>query len=133
MKRVFKYTIVWLPPLLIAAAFILRKYIWAFVMLFSQNVTMCRFYESTGILCPGCGGTRSFMALMRGDLLYSLRCNPAVIAGLVLLVLLYAELAAEALGKKIKLIPRGKIFWITVGGIFALWCIVRNFVTMLQP
>ena len=29
----------------------------------------CWFYHATGIPCPGCGLTRSFMAMARGDLL----------------------------------------------------------------
>ncbi|MBQ8827167.1 MAG: DUF2752 domain-containing protein [Oscillospiraceae bacterium] len=133
MKRIFRHTIVWLPPLLIAAAFILRKYIWAFVTVFSNNVTMCHFYEKTGIMCPGCGGTRSFIALAGGDILTSFRCNPSVIIGLTLLFMLYIELSAESFGKHIKLIPRSKVLWILAGIIFAAWCIARNFVPFLQP
>lgn len=133
MKKVFRHTIVWLPPLLIAAAFILRKYIWAFVTVFSNNVTMCHFYEKTGILCPGCGGTRSFIALTRGDILTSLRCNPSVIIGLILLFMLYIELSAESLGKSIRIIPRNKILWISTGTVFAVWCILRNFIPFLMP
>ena len=133
MKKIFRYTMLWLPPLAIAAAFILRKYIWAFAVLFSKNVTMCHFYEMTGILCPGCGGTRSFIALMRGDLLTSFRCNPAVLIGLLLLAGVYIENSAELLVKKIKLLPQSRSFWIVTGALFLIWSIARNFIPILQP
>jgi hypothetical protein len=39
----------------------------------------CVFYRLTGFYCPGCGGTRSVIALFHGDLLKSLWYHPLVI------------------------------------------------------
>lgn len=46
----------------------------------------CMFYEATGLHCPGCGGVRATLSLLRGDILAALYYNPMV-------VLLYAALA----------------------------------------
>ncbi|MBR3925948.1 MAG: DUF2752 domain-containing protein [Akkermansia sp.] len=35
----------------------------------------CAFRRCTGISCPGCGGTRSFSALLQGDILQAFRYN----------------------------------------------------------
>ncbi len=46
---------------------------------------VCAFRDVTGIPCPGCGLTRSWVAMLHGDLAWSLRFHP-----LGWLVLLYA-------------------------------------------
>ncbi len=41
----------------------------------------CYIYETTGFLCPGCGGSRSVAALLRGEVLTSLINFPLVVYG----------------------------------------------------
>ncbi len=41
-------------------------------------VPPCMLRTITGLYCPGCGGTRAVIALLHGDILYSLYCHPAV-------------------------------------------------------
>ncbi len=41
----------------------------------------CIFHELTGLYCPGCGGTRAFFALLKGDLVRSLLFHPVVAYG----------------------------------------------------
>lgn len=49
----------------------------------------CMLRELTGYYCPGCGGTRAFFSLLRGDILKSLYYNPIVVyAAVVMLCLL---------------------------------------------
>lgn len=48
--------------------------IWAFFF-------ACPIYERTGYYCLGCGGTRSFLALLEGRFLESLWLHPAVFFG----------------------------------------------------
>ena len=50
----------------------------------------CLFHLLTGLYCPGCGGTRAFLALLRGDLSLSLSYHPLV-------AYMAAVLAAELL------------------------------------
>jgi len=50
---------------------------------------LCTFKAQTGISCPGCGLTRSFVALARGDLSTAWRFNPV---GLLLFGLLLYQI-----------------------------------------
>lgn len=56
----------------------------------------CQFHERTGWHCPGCGGTRSFLALARGDLPTALRMNPLGTGLIIYVALLLLRLSWEA-------------------------------------
>ena len=43
----------------------------------------CIFRTVTGFYCPGCGGTRSLLALLRGDVIHSLWYHPFVLYFLI--------------------------------------------------
>ena len=45
----------------------------------------CFFHELTGYYCPGCGGSRALMFLLRGDLIHSFIYHPALLYILVML------------------------------------------------
>ena len=38
----------------------------------------CLFHFVTGLPCPGCGGTRAFVSLLKGDLIHSFLYHPVV-------------------------------------------------------
>lgn len=46
-----------------------------------RALSVCHFHELTGLYCPGCGGTRAALALLRGEILNSLRYHPIVLYG----------------------------------------------------
>ena len=48
----------------------------------------CPFHKWTGLLCPGCGGTRATLALLHGDWAASLRCNALLAPALAWLLAL---------------------------------------------
>jgi hypothetical protein len=51
------------------------------------------FYKSMfGMECPGCGMQRAFVALLRGDLIASLKLYPALIPTMAMLVLLVVHI-----------------------------------------
>jgi hypothetical protein len=57
-----------------------------------DNAPACMFKVLFGIDCPGCGMTRAFFALLRGDLAGSLTYNPALIPLLMTIVVLFIQL-----------------------------------------
>ncbi len=57
-----------------------------------NNAPACMFKVLTGIDCPGCGMTRAFFALLRGDLMGSLAYNPALIPFLLTVTALFIQL-----------------------------------------
>ena len=44
----------------------------------------CPLLRETGFYCAGCGGTRAFFALLKGELMRSLQMNPLLVPGLIL-------------------------------------------------
>ena len=82
----------WLVNILIGSAVLLTLF---FLLLQHTGVLPsfpCVLYMALGIYCPGCGGTRALRALLGGHFIRSLRYNPAVICGILLI--LYYELGA---------------------------------------
>ncbi|MCM1529284.1 MAG: DUF2752 domain-containing protein [Alistipes sp.] len=100
---------------------------------FVKDSGTCLFHLATGYYCPGCGNTRSADALLHGNILLALRNNAVLPFLLLILLILYVELIFSVLGKPKKLLPRKAWFWWTIGGIFAVYLVVRNFVPELAP
>lgn len=46
----------------------------------------CVFHSMTGLYCPGCGGTRAVLELMKGHLLQSLWYHPIVLYVVILYI-----------------------------------------------
>lgn len=75
----------------------------------------CLFHELTGLYCPGCGGTRSVLALLHGHLLLSIRLNPIVMYVTVLYIWYMLSNTIEYLTKhriRIGLKYRDAYFWV---------------------
>ena len=87
---------------------------------------VCPTHAILHILCPGCGCTRAFFALLRGDVVTSLAYNPAVLFGAVLTLLWYIECCFALCRKTLTLIPRKMWFWIPLGVLFGIYCVLRN-------
>lgn len=67
----------------------------------------CWFNLYTGYLCPGCGGTRSFYALLHGDVLASLQYNAFVPVVALFGVVAYARAFLRyVLGRPTTVFPR---------------------------
>lgn len=129
MSRRLKLIITVGVPVLLIAALIFREQIFAL----SAVLGKCIFHEVTGFYCTGCGNTRSVKALMRGDILLSIRNNPAIVFLTAALGLLYCEAALDLAGKRVKLLPRKAWLWWTIFVLFIIFYIVRNFVSGLAP
>ena len=53
---------------------------------YSIELTMCVLLRLTGLYCPGCGGTRAFLLLLRGHFLASMYYHPVVFYGAAIII-----------------------------------------------
>ena len=94
----------------------------------------CPSYTLLHIYCPGCGSTRAVGALMHGDVLLSLRQNPAIVVMLLLAALYYLEFALKVWGVRFRIPPLHN--WKFIAALLVLWvayAVVRNFVPAVAP
>lgn len=63
-----------------------------FLHCLEHNLLRCPIKQNFGIDCPGCGIQRSFVALMKGDVLESLKFYPATIPIITLFALTIVHL-----------------------------------------
>lgn len=87
----------------------------------------CSVREMTGIYCPGCGGTRAVLALLRGDIVSSFIYYPTLLYT-ILLTGYWDVVLVASLIKKDETINRFAPWWIwfSVVGVLVLQWILRN-------
>ncbi|WP_341271457.1 DUF2752 domain-containing protein [Clostridium cellulovorans] len=128
---ILRISLLVLPIISIFIFYLLRYYIFSVVKLLPQ----CTFYEKTSLLCPGCGMTRSILALFRGDILNCLKSNVATMLIVIFGFLKYLELLALSFNKKLFLLPRyPSFYWLGLTLLILYW-ILRNieFFLFLKP
>jgi len=86
----------------------------------------CMLRSLTGWLCPSCGMTHAVFAMANLDILTALRENIMIPFAALLAVCRYLERWCAVCGHPRKLIPRGKIFWISVLVFWFLYTVLRN-------
>ena len=122
--------------IVIAAPFVAALVLWIcapLLIAFGKALPSCPINTLSGLYCPGCGMTRSIVALYDGDILLSLRSNITPYVAAALLIMLYAEWVAHAFGKQLKtIIHNGKIMAV-IGAALLIWLTVRNFFPSLCP
>ena len=87
----------------------------------------CIFHEWSGLLCPGCGLTRAFLSLSRGELLLALSYNPLLPLYLLYVGWFVGSVTLGYLKKKENFFLPGPL-WIhlSMAGAVALFWILRN-------
>lgn len=122
MKKIKTYQII-----LIEIIVIIVLYIISFAP-FTQKLATCWFYKNTGILCPGCGGTRCVQSLLKGDIINAFKYHAIFTIGIIyLLILNVIYLINKNKEKKILewLYPKNVYVYIFVV-ILILYTICRN-------
>ena len=65
--------------------------------------TSCMFASTTGIPCPGCGGTRAFVSLLQADIANSLHYHPMLIPSIIIIcIYVYIWLTNELIPRKME-------------------------------
>ena len=78
MNHVYNKTLYEMGKWLLAAAVAAAFFVWVKGDSWLVKFPNCVFESLTGLYCPGCGGTRSAIALFRGRLIKSFFFHPAV-------------------------------------------------------
>lgn len=125
-----KWIWLFLPIGLLMGVLLGRHLIFDFVQLYFPP---CVFYTVTHFYCPGCGNTRTVLALLHGHPLQALHNNAAFCYLLVVLLLLYLQKVLRCFGKPVQLLPKGNWFPIVSVCICMAYCLIRNFIPWMQP
>ncbi|MDE6088805.1 MAG: DUF2752 domain-containing protein [Oscillospiraceae bacterium] len=94
---------------------------------------VCPFYALTNRYCPGCGGTRAFLALLDGNLCLSVHENPAVLVLGICCMLYTLEKILKWRDRSPKLLPRNPVFWGILIALWIIWDIFRNLTPAMMP
>lgn len=127
-RRGFKMITLMLPILVLIILF-LQNYIMDFIL----HLPRCPFYTMFHLYCPGCGNTRSVIALLKGDLFSSLRYNIFPIIIIIYSLCAYIELATYSFGRHLLLLPGKSSFYIVGASLLGGYILIRNFIPFLIP
>lgn len=102
-------------------------YLWFAKVAIPEDVKGCVFQNALGLYCPGCGGTRSFWALFRGDILTAICYHPAAIYGVGLYLFYFISQTLMRISKgKLWGLKFKPIYLFIMLGLIILNFIVRN-------
>lgn len=120
----------WSAPAAIAACFAsTAAYVWISnpTDAGAASVPTCLVKLTTGLDCPGCGGTRAFYYLLHGNIPQAVRYHAVAVFAAPFLLWLYVGYAVKKIwGKQI---PMPKLSSGTVSAFIAVWAVfmvVRN-------
>ena len=80
---------------LVISLLITAGIIGAVIMIKTGLYLPCPFRSITGYLCPGCGATRMFLALLQLDFATAFHCNPLLIITLPLLLYIVISMCSN--------------------------------------
>jgi len=117
------YPAIWIVLATLLTAFLIWKYI-----LNEPTIAGCWIYQNLHVYCPGCGGTRSLTALLKGQLLHSFWYHPAVpITACVTAFYLFSQ-TIWRLRRKRGWTLHYRAGWLKILlGLIVFNCVLRNF------
>lgn len=120
-----------LSPIVLIPLLIIGMHVYRVFM--QHHIFPCVIRTFTGYYCPGCGGTHSAYALAGGHILTALHYNPIVPLAALSLIIAWIEKTAAFFGKRIKIFPESKAFYLILSGILIVFYIARNIIPALAP
>ena len=132
MKQYSKLTkafVILLPIILLPAIYFVAEFLSHYTHFFPPCVSYTLFHFH----CPGCGLTRSVLALLNGDILLSIRQNFIPVFSIIAGAWLYIELVLYVFNKKPPFtLLKTKYLWAFLI-ILLIYTVVRNIFTALAP
>ena len=111
------------PLALIPLGLILKDF---FLEWFPKIIPPCFSYQYFGIYCMGCGGTRSFLALLSLDYITALRQNLLVPVLLLIWLLFEIQLGSTFFKKELHTLPTSKTFWMVFAFATLFYSVIRK-------
>ena len=121
-KKIKRAVLTFTPAIAAILCLVLREQLAAL----SHFAPKCWFHAATGLWCPGCGNTRAARELLSFNFINALRYNISLPICILFGVLLYAEYVIGAWIKPVKIMPRKGAFYVVIGILFFIYCVVRN-------
>jgi hypothetical protein len=130
LMRIHARTPRWAAPAAVLACFLgVASYVWASNPTDSgaADPPGCLIKLTTGLDCPGCGGTRAFYYLMHGNLPEAVRHHAIAVFGAPFLVWLYVAWTVKQVSGRSLPMPRiGAKTMAVFLGAWAVFMVVRN-------
>ncbi|RDU23601.1 DUF2752 domain-containing protein [Anaerosacchariphilus polymeriproducens] len=117
----------WILFVIVLIAFLLGE---VFSISLSSITAPCLIHSLFGLYCPGCGGTRAVMSLMKGEILQSFIYHPVVpyTAAIYMIYMVTNTIQLVSKGKiKIGMKYKDIYLWIALF-IIILNCFIKNIV-----
>jgi hypothetical protein len=128
--RAYERTPRWAAPAAIAACFLgVASYVWVSnpTAAGAADPPTCLVKLTTGLDCPGCGGTRAFYFLMHGNLPEAVRHHAIAVFAAPFLVWLYVAWAVNHVWGRSVPMPRFSAKTVSLFlGAWAVFMVVRN-------
>lgn len=99
----------------------------AFLLILWQVSPPCIIAETTGFLCPGCGGTRAVKSVLQGDFIRALQCNLLLPFFLLIILIQIVLCALKRYNKSIELLENHALNCRVILGITIAFTVLRNF------
>lgn len=128
-RKIYIRTLVCIFPFALAALL----YFSARFVADSFTLPPCFTYAAFGIYCPGCGLTRSVIALINGDILLSLRQNAIPVFAILVFAVFYVELALRTFGLNVRFPIHSTRLLYAVLILWGAYSVLRNIVPCLMP